>query len=714
MKRQALHVLFVPFFLLIAGLAHGQIDRSTPPEAGKPPKVKLGDYESFTLDNGLKVFVVENHKIPKISLQLQVDRDPVKEGDAVGYVDMAGKLLRAGTENRDKAEIDEAVDFIGATLNTSSKEIFASSLVKHKKKLFEIFSDVLLNPTFPKEQLEKQKKQTISNLASQEEDANAIADRVGRVLRYGKDHPYGEVKTEESVKKITVDKLKEYYNTYFKPNTSYLAIVGDITKEKAKPLVKEYLGGWEKGQVPKHNYDEPKAPEDRTVAMVHKSGAVQSVINVTYPIDLEPGSKDAIKADVMNSVLGGGVFSGYLMQNLREDKGYTYGARSSISKDPRVGEFTANASVRNEVTDSSVVQFLKEMKRIRNEKVDPEHVEMVKNVMNGNFARSLEKPRTMARFALNIERYDLPKDYYDTYLEKLSKVDAQDVQKMAKKYIRPARSYVLVVGDENEVGDKLKKFGKYERYGIYGDPKGEKVEVEVPEGLTGKQVLKDYIEAIGGEEKIDAIKDMKMVREATVRGRKMKIVTFKKRPNKMKSLMKQGGMVANQTVVDESSGKQKSMRGSQEFKGDELKDQQIDAAIVPERKFLEEGGKVTLEGGEMVDGKAAYVVELEYPSGSTKKLYFDKKSGLKIRQQVTQEQQTRTGETKEVTRIQKFKNYKTVEGVKFPETISMDMGRMTLNAELSDIEVNPGLDDSDLELQDTGGGASGQGGGGGN
>ncbi|MGB1121293.1 MAG: M16 family metallopeptidase, partial [Saprospiraceae bacterium] len=188
-----------------------KLDRSKMPKPGPAPKIQMGTYESFTLDNGLECIVVKNNKLPRVSFQYTLNIDPIMEKDKAGMQDMAGQMLSRGTKNRSKEKIDEEVDFIGATLNTYSTGIYASSLTKHSDKILELMADVLLNPTFPEEELEKVRTQTLSGLASAKNDPSAISGNVANVLRYGKTHPYGEIATEETVKNITPEDLKSYY-----------------------------------------------------------------------------------------------------------------------------------------------------------------------------------------------------------------------------------------------------------------------------------------------------------------------------------------------------------------------------------------------------------------------------------------------------------------------------------------------------------------------
>ncbi|HPT15289.1 MAG TPA: pitrilysin family protein, partial [Bacteroidales bacterium] len=236
------------------------LDRSKRPEPGPAPIIKIGEAESFVLSNGLKVFVVENHKIPRISYQLVLDYDPVLEGEYAGYVDFAGQLMRTGTTTRSKDQIDEAIDFIGARLNTSSDGLSASCLTRHNEALLDIMADIIKNASFKQDELEKIRTQTLSALEADKNEPSSISEKVGKKLLFGQNHPYGESESEASVKKITLEKCENFYKTYFRPNIGYMAIVGDITAKDAQTLIEKYLGGWQQGEVPKTKFMTPKPP----------------------------------------------------------------------------------------------------------------------------------------------------------------------------------------------------------------------------------------------------------------------------------------------------------------------------------------------------------------------------------------------------------------------------------------------------------------------
>ncbi len=693
MNSISVKFVYTVFLLVwVAFSTQAQIDRSEPPKPGPAPEIKFSKPVSFTLDNGLEVIVSENHEMPMVSFQLTVDADPVKEGDATGYVSAAGNLLRNGTANRKKAEIDEAVDFIGATLNTYENGIYASCLTKKSEDLLEIMSEVVTSPTFPKEELEKYKKNTISGLTSSETNASFIANRVSRKLRNG-DHPYGELETKASIENITRMDCMDYYNKYYRPNISYLVIVGDITTEKARSYAEKYFGSWRKADVPEHNYDFPERTQGTRVAMVNKEDAVQSVISITYPLGLKVGDGDAIKARVMNNILGGGVFSGYLMQNLREDKGYTYGARSTLSKDPEVGYFKATAEVGTEVTDSAVHELFHEMNRIRNEKVDGEHLNLVKNVITGQFARSLEDAQTRARFALNTKRYNLPEDYYANYLKNVDKVTADEVQQVAKKYILPDQSITVVVGDKPQVSEKLKQFSannEVELYDHTGNPV--KASAPLPEDLTAEKVIEKYIEAIGGRENINKIKDLQQIGSVSMMGRSVTIKSFREAPDKFANITEMNGQVVQKQVYDGEKAKMTAMGQEREIQGEQLKNLRYEARMFKFLRYDELDVKLELQGIESVDGEEAYKIRVTNPAGQIHYDFYSVDTGLKI-----QTRKTRQTPQGKVTSIQKFSDYRVVKGVKFPYTIDIS-GKQSMTLQMDTYKVNEGIDPSVFDI----------------
>jgi predicted Zn-dependent peptidase len=679
--------------LAIVAPVFAQVDRTKAPKPAPAREIKIGEYQTFTLKNGLQVFVVENHKLPRIQFTLQLKNDPILEGPKVGYVEMAGDLLGTGTASRSKAQLDEAVDFIGATLNTSWNGVFASSLTKHRDKLLELMTDVLYNPSFSQAEMDKLKTQMLSGIAAEKDDPSAIAGNVRSVLVYGKNHTYGEISTEKTVEAITLDDCKNYFNTYFKPGNAYLAIVGDIDLKTAKAAAEKYFDKWTPGEVKNPTYAVPQAPAKTYVALVDRPNSVQSVINVAYPVDLKSGSADVIKARVMNQILGVG-FSARLMQNLREKHGFTYGAASSLNPDFLIGNFNASASVRNEVTDSSIFEFMSELKRIVNEPVTDVELAAAKAFISGQFGRSLENPQTIASFAINTAKYKLPKDYYANYLKNVDATTTADVQAMAKKYIKPDNATIVVVGKGADIADKLKPFGEVKYFDMYGEPYTPAKASALPAGLTAEKVMGNYIEAIGGAKKVQELKTLKVTMKGSIQGQELQMTNVMKAPFASVVDVTMGGMSVQKAVSDGKDFAMTAM-GQKAPLDDKDKEAQIfGGAVVKEAVYQTMGATATLRGIESVDGKEAYVVDFVLPKGTKVSEYYDRESGLKV--QSVQMVKSPQGEAPAATR---FSDYKDVKGYKFPHTFSQAMGPMTLKFEVLAIEVNPTVDDAVFKVQ---------------
>jgi zinc protease len=665
--------------------------RKSAPSAGSPPKIQIGAAETFTLDNGLTVILVENHKLPTVSYRIFVDNDPVLEKDAAGYLDLTGELLSKGSKTRTKAQIDEQVDFLGANLFSDANGVNGNCLSKHSDKLLTIMSDVLLNPVFLPEELEKAKKRAESNLASQKDDANAIAGKVASVLRYGKDHPYGEIMTDATLAKINLEQIKTYYNTYFKPNIAYLVVTGDVTKAQVEKQAKQYFGQWAKGDVPTHTYGIPRAPEKTQVDFVNKPGAVQSVINITYPIELKPGTPDVIRSRVANSILGG-YFNSRLNANLREGHGWTYGSGSSLNPDKLVGSFNASASVRNAVTDSSIIEALKEMRRLGEEKVGEAELQVVKNVMAGNFSRSLEEPGTVATFALNTARYKLPADYYEKYLEVLQSISADEVQAMAKKYIRPDKAHILVVGNKTDVADLLKQFtsdGKINFYDAYGNAL-KQPNTALPPGLKAEQVVEDYLNAIGGRAKLNAVQNMQSTSSMSLQGMNFSIKTYQKDRNKYAVEMSMNGKVMNKQIYDGLTGTQSAMGQVEALDSAQLNDFKEQALFCKEATYKTGGYKIELKGIEVINGNNAYVIEVLRPDGKKTTEYYDNKTSLKIREISTGKGMDGNPNVQTID----IGDYKDVNGVKLPYAMTVSGPfPVPFKVTVSEIKLNVGVED---------------------
>ena len=656
-----------------------QLDRSQRPQPGPAPAINIPPADQFELDNGLKVIVVENDKLPRVTYNLRLIYDPVLEGEYKGYTSIAGQMLRNGTDGRSKEEIDDAIDFIGASLSTHARGFFASSLSRHNETLLELISDIILNPSFPENELNRLKNQTISGIATQKNDPSYMMGNLQRRVLFGNEHPYGEFQTEQTVENITLEKCKEFYNNYFRPNVAYLIIVGDVKTEDVKPQIEKYFGEWEKAEVPEAEYPAVEPPAQRIVSMIDRPNAVQSDLRVAYTVDLKPNDEDRIAASIMNTILGGGMFR--LNENLRETHGYTYGVYSNLDRDKLAATFNISTSVGNDVTEGAIQEILNEMYRIVLEPVSEKELQTAKNYMTGTFALMLAEPRTVANFAFEIARYNLPEDYYVNYLKNLEAVTAEDIQRVAGRYIMPENSNLLVVGKADDVAGDIEKFameGEINFYNQNANPvlKGEAV--EIPEGFTAENVLDLYFEAIGGKSKLEKIKDMKQVHTASMMGMDVKMEVYLMHPH----YYLQKTFVAGTETIQLYDGQKitvSSPMGEQEFtEGPVFEMAKNQSQFMPELRYDELGIQTKLLSIENVDGQNAYRIELTYANGSKAYEYFDLESGLRVK-------------TISDAGTIYYSDYKEFDGLMFPTKIKQEAGPQVIESFVQSVEINSGL-----------------------
>ncbi len=681
------------YLLLLCFVTTGlmaQIDRTKMPEPGPAPEINLGEPSTFDMSNGLEVMVVEDHKLPRVSVRLVIDNKPHRV-EKPGVAALTSALLGTGTKNLSKDEYNEEIEFLGANVSLGAEFAFASSLKQYFPRVFELMADGALNPVFTQEEFDAEKDKLIEGLKSDAKNVGAIAGRVSSVLAYTKNHPYGQFTTEESVEKITLQDVRNYYRNFFVPGNAYMAFIGDIDKKEAKKLVKEYFKDWKAEKAPEFNLPDPKKAQYRQINFVNMPNAVQSEIIAQNTVDLKMTDDDYFPVLVANQILGGS-FGSYLNMNLREDKGYTYGARSSIGASLYASRFRATVSVRNEVTDSAVVEILKEIKRIRTEPVDPQKLEDTKRKFAGNFVLRLERPSTIATYALNIRTEKLPEDFYKTYLQKINAVTQDDVKRVAAKYFDINHLQIVIAGKGSEVVENLEKVefeGKsvpvlyYDKYGNKTDkPEFNK---PLPEGVTVETVFNDYIKAVGGEDKVKAIDNAIMKGKMSAMGQSLNVEMIMSQNNKSFMQISMPGMTIMKSVFDGEKGYQEMQGQRKDMSADEVKNAKLTEYLFPELKDV---SKFELTGIESTDKGDAYVVK----TTDNEKWFYSVDSGLKIKDVTTLEQM---GQTMESTI--KYDDYKAVNGIMMPHTMTQNMGPQNFEIKIDEIVVNQDIPETKFQ-----------------
>ncbi|MDI6032169.1 pitrilysin family protein [Flavobacterium sp. LB2P84] len=674
------------FILLVTGIMQAQ-DR-TQPKPGASPVVNIKKPQTFVMPNGLKVMIVENHKLPKVSFSLSLDNAPYAEGNKKGVDDLTSSMIGNGSKKLAKDTFNEEIDFLGADLNFNSQGAYASTLSKYSKRILELMAEGALYPNFTQEEFEKEKAKLLENLKSQEKSVPAIANRVVDALAFGKNHPSGEYMTEETIKNVTLADIQANYANYFVPENAYLVIIGDIKYKEAKPIIEKLFGSWQKRSTPKLTYAAPENVPFTQINFVDVPNAVQSEISLVNTLNLKMSDPDFFPAVIATSILGGD-FNSYLNMNLREKHAWTYGASSVIGSGKYVTKLRSTSAVRNVVTDSAVVEFIKEIKKIRTEKVSEELLSNTKAGYIGRFVMQVEKPQSIARYALNIETEDLPKDFYENYIKTINAVTADDVLRAANKYFLLDNKRIIIAGKGSEVIPALEKLKIPMFYfDKYGNPLEKPVfKKDIPAGVTAKSVIDNYIKAIGGEKAASAVKTIAMNGTTTIpqAPSPLNFTTKIDAKGKLMVELAMGTMSLMKQVVNEKGAYVMQQGQRQNIEGTTLTDMKASATTFEELLLSKKEGLV-LSGIESISGKEAYVVK----NGKTT-FYYDVTSGLKLAESKVIEQGGQT-----ITQTTNYGDYKDVKGVKIPFNIIQNIG-FELDIKISDVKINEGVSDADFQ-----------------
>jgi predicted Zn-dependent peptidase len=454
----------------------GAIVKGKAPVSKEVLKVKLPRAEEAKLANGLQVVLLRSTKVPTFNMQMVILSGGLSDpSDYRGLASFTASLLREGTKTRDSKAISEQVDALGATLGANSgfssmtTNVSASGLVESLDQTLDLFADVIRNPTFPQAEVDRYKTRTLAQLQLFRSNPQFLAQEQFNRAIYGTNHPASVVTAPpDSLKKLSSKDLAEFHAKYYRPNNAILAIVGDVTMKDIMPKLEKAFGNWEKGDVPSTSIPAAPAQGESKIYLIDRPGSVQTVLQLGT-LGIERTSPDYFAVLLADRVLGGGP-SGRLFLNLREDKGYTYGAYSGFGGSKFRGTWISSSEVRTDVTEGAMKEFMYELKRLRDEKVPADELENAKRAIVGSFALSLEQPQSLLQNIITQKLYNLPVDYWDTYPQKVDAITAEEVQRVAQKYIDLGHLQVVAVGDASKARDVLTKYGKVEVFDADGKP----------------------------------------------------------------------------------------------------------------------------------------------------------------------------------------------------------------------------------------------------
>ncbi len=680
--------------VLLSSTLNGQLDRSVMPESGPAPEIFFGKPNTFKLDNGLTIMVVENSKLPRASASLSFDNPLIFEGEVAGVSSILGEMIGNGTQSISKEKFLEEVDFMGASMSVSGSGAFASSLSRYFPRVLELMADAVLNPLLTQEEFDSQKNLIKESLKTSDKDVATAANRVQDFITYGASHPNGEFVSQETLDKSELQNAIDFYNNYASPNNAYLVILGDVNFEEIKENVTRLFGSWESKEVLSKSFPEPTNPEDTEIIFVDMPNGVQSVVSVINTIDFNKKEPDYFAALVANRILGGGG-AGRLFNNLREDKGWTYGSYSGISESYKTkGYFIAQAQVRNEVADSATVELLKEVDKMRNILVSDDELSSAKAKYTGNFVMSLEDPSTIAGFARNIITQDLPEDYYNSFLEKINSVTKEDVRNAAEKYFLTNKTRVFVTGKGSEIIDALEglEYNGKELTIRYFDKYANEIEkpnYSIDSNITIEDVINNYINAIGGKEKLSEITSIEMRATTNIQGTVLEMYSVKNNQNQSMMEMSAMGMTVVKNVFNK-------YQGYNEVNGQKipLSEVELEQAIINSALFSElnyDFSLVELIGTSVVNDEEVYEVKIT----DNKTAFYSVETGLKLKEVESQEVEGNlvVGETY-------YKNYEEVDGILFAKEINQVSQAIPIPGgitfKVDSINLNVETDESDF------------------
>lgn len=656
--------LIIGLTIIFANSLSAQLDRSIVPESGPTPEIFFGKPQTFMLDNGLTVMVVENNKLPRASASLSFDNPLIFEGEIAGVSSILAEMIGNGTQSISKEDFIEEVDFMGASLNITGSGAFAGSLKRYFPRVLELMSQAVLEPLFTQEEFDNQKNLIKESLKTSEKDVSTAANRVQNFITYGASHPNGEFISQASLDKASFNDAIDFYNNFSSPNNAYLVILGDIEFENIKLMVTDLFSSWESKEVVTSSFPEPKNPDETEVIFVDMPNGVQSVVTVINSIDFNKKKPDYFSALVATRILGGGG-AGRLFNNLREDKGWTYGSYSSISESYKTkGLVLAQAQVKNEVTDSAAVELLIELDKMRNKLVTDEELMSTKAKYTGNFVMSLENPATIAGFARNIITQDLPEDYYNSFLENINNVTKEDVQNAAQTYFSPNKTRIFITGKGSEILEKIEgiEYNGKKLTVRYFDQYGSETprpDYSVSNDISAEGVINNYIKSIGGAEKLNSISSVEVKATANLQGTVLEMYSLKSNQNQSLMTMTAMGMTLVKSVFNKYQGYNEVNGQRIPLTDEELEQAIINSALFSELNFDFE--IVELVGTSIVNDEKAYEIKVT----DNKSVFYSAETGLKLKEFESQEVEGNL-----ITSEVFYNEYEEVDGILMPKEIN--------------------------------------------
>lgn len=447
--------------------------REQPPSPLPERPLAFPPFEELQIENGLRVIIVEYGSQPIANVNLYVYSGAVAEpAERAGLAGLVAEVVSKGTATRSAQAISETIEGVGGQLNSSAGNdwltISASVLSEHLPLAFDLVSDVALRPAFPEQEVTVARRRMLSGLQAQLGQPSAIAERQFLLDVYGPAHPYGISAVPGTVEAITREEMVRFHQENFTADNALLVVSGVVDRATVEALARQHFGDWRRGAPPAPTLPQPSVLDQTRISLVHRPGSVQSNIRIGH-LAIRPDNPDFFPLTVLNKIVGGGT-DARLFQILREEKGWTYGAYSQFTRPRDIGYFVANAEVRTEVTDSALVEMLHQLNRIRDERVPVEEFEGAKSFLAGSFPLRIETAGQIGGQIATARLLGVPVEYMTEFRDRILGVSPEDVQRVAREYVRPDRAAVVVVGDARELLAPLQAIAPVVLYDVEGAP----------------------------------------------------------------------------------------------------------------------------------------------------------------------------------------------------------------------------------------------------
>ena len=695
-KRFTRYILLAA--LLASNFIYSQVDRSQIPPSGPDPEIKLGQPYEYELSNGLKLIIVENNKLPRASVNLFIDSQSYSSDGKTGIGSITSSLLGKGTKNILKDDFIEEIDFMGSTLSLYTTGAYGSSLSKYFPRILELLADGLLNPVFDEEEFTKEKDRLLESIKENEKSVTSIARRVGDIIIYGKNHPNAEYTSESSINNISFKDLEPYFKKRFIPNNAYMVIIGDVKAEETKETILDLFSKWEKGEVMTEDITVNNSFDQTEIHFIDMPNAIQSEIRFQNLIEMRKNSPDYISLLVANRILGGEPES-RLESKIREDKGYAYYARSNFGSNKYSSTtFNAYTSSRANVTDSSVIELLSEIDKIKKVKVDGQELSDIKAAYFGDFVRDTESPSTIAQYSVDIKIEELDNDYYKNFIKSVNQVTSDDIYKVSNKYFNTDQGAIIIAGKGSELIDKLENItydGKKLNINYY-DTRGniiDKPNYSIDDNVSVESIINNHIDAIGGKERLVKVESIQTSGSANLNMQGQSFVlefySIKNNQNQSLSTVKAGGMMVQKSVFNK-------YQGYNEVNGQRilLKDSELETAIIDSALFSElnyDFSTIELVGTSVINNEKVYEIKIT----DSKTEYYSIESGLKIKEvQITEV------DGNQIVVETTINRYEEINGVLIPSEINQVTPALPIpggiTIKFSKIELDVKTSDSDF------------------